>query len=364
MNINKKPKVAIVGAGVFGTNIALALDSFCEVTLFEKNADILQEGTRVNQFRHHYGYHYPRSGETVVDVQRSLKAFEDLYEDAIVRDTPTYYAIAKEGSHITSTEFTTFCDTYNLPYEEAHIDDFNPAAVQGIVKVPEPSYHYEKLAEMVKEKLQNTKNVSVRCGQKITALTVTDTGKKELQVANEDSEITIDEYDFVINATYSSINNFTKMGSFPVVPIRIDLTEVLIVSVPIEPISLTVLDGPFATLMPTGNPHEFTLYHAKESILKRYTPQDGLVSQNDECVSNEESILCESLKLFPALEKATVVESRYLHRAVQAQSESDDNRVAEIIPHGSGCWSVLSGKIVSSVYVAEKFSQIIAAELE
>ncbi len=354
----RRPSVAIIGGGIFGTNIALELSSFCKVTLFEKNSELMQEGTRVNQFRHHYGYHYPRSDETVFDIQRSLKDFESIYEPAIIRDTPTYYAIAKRGSLVTGKEFISFCEKHNLPYKIDSVDAFASDMIDVCIKVPEPSYNYEKISKITKSKLSSkAKNIKVKCNHYVKDMVISEYGEKELTVVNND-KILVEKYDFVINATYAFINEFTDIGKFETVPIRIDATEVLIITIPISPISLTVMDGPFATLMPTGNPNEFTLYHAKESILNRYTPKDGLIVKEN-TISNREMILNESMKLFPILKKAKIIESRFLHRGVMAKHESDDSRVADIIPHGFGCWSILSGKIVSSASIAKKVSEII-----
>src|ERR1035437_1364163 len=101
----RSPRVAIIGGGIFGLSVAAELGSFCNVTLFERHKQLMQEGTFINQFRHHYGYHYPRSDETVIDVQRSRADFEKIFGDALFINSPTYYAIAKEGSRVNVQEF-------------------------------------------------------------------------------------------------------------------------------------------------------------------------------------------------------------------------------------------------------------------
>ena len=55
----------IVGGGLFGLTIAIILaENGINVTVLEKNLDVLKEASLVNQNRIHYGYHYPRSTET------------------------------------------------------------------------------------------------------------------------------------------------------------------------------------------------------------------------------------------------------------------------------------------------------------
>ena len=54
-------KIAIIGAGFFGATIALKLSKKHTVDLFEKEKDILNGASKINQFRFHMGFHYPRS---------------------------------------------------------------------------------------------------------------------------------------------------------------------------------------------------------------------------------------------------------------------------------------------------------------
>lgn len=353
----RRPRVAIIGAGVFGTNTALELASFCEVTIFEKHTDILQEGTKVNQFRHHVGYHYPRSDETVRDVQKSTALFDLFYEKALVRTIPTFYGIAKEGSHVKTKDFLNFCDRHNLPYELVTEHAFAVDAVESVVRVYEPSYHYESLYEITRKRLLETR-VDVRTKVKVQRVIVDESGKKLVVLKSGDRDW-MEEFDVVVNTTYAAINDMTRWLDVALVPIRVDLAEVLIVEIPIDPISLTVIDGPFATLMPTGNPHEFTLYHVVHSILDRYTPKDGLVKPVVGNPSKREAIFEGGRPFFPALEQATIKESRVVHRGVQAYREHDDSRVAELYDHGFGCYSMLSGKIVSSVSIARNLGRLL-----
>ena len=68
-------KIGIVGGGIFGVAIAAKLGKHFQVDLFEKNNDILQSASGINQYRLHRGYHYPRSMETAISSKRSLTSF-------------------------------------------------------------------------------------------------------------------------------------------------------------------------------------------------------------------------------------------------------------------------------------------------
>jgi len=360
----RKPRVAVMGGGIFGTSIAAELGSFCAVTLFEKNAELLQEGSFINQFRHHRGYHYPRSAETVEEISSSRGDFEKAFKGAIVDTYPTYYGLAKEGSLVSGEQFLAFCEKHGLPYKKA----FPPGGLLAedrmelSVEVPEANYHHGRLVGLVKKRLSALPNVKVLCGAEVTGCSYSPNGAKIISY-KKGKAAKKQEFDFVINATYANINRFVHWLGFEPYPIRVDLAEVLIVRLPIDPVSVTVIDGPFATLMPTGNENEFTLYHVTESIISRYVPEDGLVRkpQANAKASNQKAIFEESMKLFPILKDAVIVESRIVHRGVQAFREHDDMRVADIVNHGFGCWSILSGKILSSVSVGKRLASIVLA---
>lgn len=361
----KRPKVAVIGGGIFGASVAAELGSFCDVVLFEKNSALLREGTLINQFRHHFGYHYPRSDETVWDVQRSRADFEAEFKDAISSDAPTYYALAKKGSFVTVEQFDAFCKKHKLPRRGAFPsrDLLAREETSLCIKVPEPSYHHGTLAKLVESRLGALKSVKILYNTTVTGSSLEAGSKKAIRYVRAKGKEKSQKFDFVINATYANINRFIKWMDFEQRPVRVDLAEVLIVKLPIPPVSITVIDGPFATLMPTGNPNEFTLYHVRESILDRYVPKDGLVREVRGKKSRQEHIYRESLKFFPILKKAAIVESRIVHRGVQAYHEHDDARVADLIEHGFGCWSILSGKILSSVTTAKRVRKAIESSI-
>lgn len=354
--INKKRgnKVAIIGAGIFGISAAVELAERYNVDIFESREDILEEGSKINQFRHHLGYHYPRSDDTAVDIKESRKSFEDLFSDAIIDSYPTYYGLAKKGSLVSIDDFKNFCQRHNLPMVLEKPDNkiLSQDELSLCIKVPEPSYDH-RILKRISKKIIRKRRVNLNLKTLVTKCYFNNNGSKSLIIKKGGKLEVKSNYDYVINATYSNINKIVSWLGFENYPIRIDVAEVLIVKLPIEPISLTVIDGKYATLMPTGRKNEFTLYHVKESILDRYVPEDGLVKKG-KIKSNKDRILSESKKFFPILEKAIFLESRVVRRAVRAHRENDDNRVAEIVNHGFGCYSILSGKILSSVSVAKK----------
>jgi len=356
---NKRPKVAVIGAGIFGTNCAIELSKFCDVTVFEKNSDIMQEASFVNQYRHHWGYHYPRSSETVRDIRKAIGSFEKLYDKAIIRDFPTYYCIAKKGSKTSAEEYVEFCRKHELPFLLEYPDEnyVDRDKISISLKTLEPIYNYEILKQLVDSQLIKSPHLTMKLKTSIANGSIKPDGKKVLVSVNDKGEEDQETFDFVVNATYAMHNQLAHWLHFPIKPVRIDLVETLIVKLDMPKISIAIMDGPFTNLVPTQLDNLFTLVHIKESILERYVPSNGLPSSKKPKLSKVKETLKKSAEWLPILSSAEVQEVRYVFRAVNAYREHDDARPSDITAHGFGCWSILGGKIVNCVETSKEIAE-------
>jgi RNase P protein component len=359
----EKKRIAIIGAGLFGATAALKVSELHEVTVFERNNDIMTEASFVNQYRHHWGYHYPRSSETVKDIRKAIGDFEEMYEAAIIRNFPTYYAIAKEGSKVSAEEYIAFCKKHELPYEiEFPESSFvNEKATEVSLKTMEPIYDYSKLREIVKKNLVAQKNVTLKFNSPVIGGYLAQDGTKVLMY-QENGVMRSAEFEYVVNITYANYNLFASWFNFLRKKIRVDLVEALIMKIPIPRMSFAIMDGPFTNVVPTEQENIFTLVHIKESVLHRFVPADGLIPPGLTYVSNAKKIIDESMKWLPILKKAEYLESRYVFRSVNAGREHDDARPSDVTYHGFGCWSVLGGKIVNCVTTAKQIAADIAKD--
>lgn len=107
-------KIAIIGSGFFGVACAIELSEQNNVHLYEKEADILQQASKKNQFRFHLGYHYPRSVRTVREIKKSNILFKNFYKKLNVEKTNNFYAIAKKESKTNLKKFIEFTRKNNL----------------------------------------------------------------------------------------------------------------------------------------------------------------------------------------------------------------------------------------------------------
>ncbi|MFZ2621005.1 MAG: FAD-dependent oxidoreductase [Minisyncoccia bacterium] len=351
-----KPKVAVIGSGIFGINCALELAKFTDVTVFEKNQDIMLEASYINQYRHHWGYHYPRSDKTVEDIREAIEAFEDLYSEAIVYEFPTYYSVAKSKSKTTPEDYLKFCRKHNLPFTIEYPNEkfLNRNKISLSLKTFEPIYNYDRLKKLVEARIQKSHNLKIKFNSEVVSGKINPDGKKVLTFIDSKGNKNSKEFDYVINATYARHNKFSHWFDFPIKPVRIDLVETLIVKLPLPKISIAIMDGPFTNLVPTSKDGLFTLVHIKESMLERYVPKNGIPHGRKRTKTMIKETLNKSKEWIPILEKAEIVDVRYVHRAVNAYREHDDARPSDTTYYGFGCWSILGGKIVNSVKIAKE----------
>ncbi|WP_170874511.1 FAD-dependent oxidoreductase [Mycobacterium sp. IS-1264] len=361
-----RPRVAVIGAGIFGTNCALELSPGFDVTLFEKNDDICTEASKYNQYRHHWGYHYPRSQETIDDIAATIGPFEERYEAAVIRNFPTYYSVAKRGSKVSSAAYLAFCRDNDLAYHEDYPDEryLDRMKVGASLKTFEPIYDFKQLKTITAD-LLGASEAQLRFNSEIVGARIVQDGKILLVVKDGDGNTTEEVFDHVVNATYARHNHFLKWLGFPIKPIRIDLVEVAWVRLGIPKISFAVMDGPFTNMVSTKDDGLFTLVHIKHSVRKRFVPKDGLVPSD---IFREigspvtEKVIRESAKWLPIVREAEVDSIHYVLRGVNAYREHDDMRTSDITEHGFGCYSILGGKIIHAVSVAREVARRINAQ--
>ena len=90
----------IIGGGFYGSVIAIYLAKYRglkNISLIEKESELLSRASYNNQARVHNGYHYPRSLITAYRSHVNLLKFIDEYSSAINQRTTMLYAIANNS---------------------------------------------------------------------------------------------------------------------------------------------------------------------------------------------------------------------------------------------------------------------------
>jgi hypothetical protein len=334
MSINK---IAIVGAGIFGCSIALELDKEgYEIVLFEKENDILQLATKNNHNRIHFGYHYPRSLETAKQSLDGLLSFLTKYSNAILFGFENYYSIAKEGSLVSAKQFKEFCNQAGIGYKSKFPDNYIMSAdlLEDSFLVEEPIYDWTKLHSIIKEEIHNSK-IKIKLNSDFTKST--------------------ESFDFVINCTYTNINDICVHVNLPLQKFEMQDVIIPIFDSKIGRIGLTVMDGPFCSIMPKGfDKNKFLLYHAKYSIIE--DNYNGKVLTDNDLDICTEKILNDSKRYFPFLENVKINEYWRTNRAIPINS--NDQRLSEIVTYkeNPNFITIFSGKVTTSVKIAKQIS--------
>jgi predicted dehydrogenase/glycine/D-amino acid oxidase-like deaminating enzyme len=362
-----RPRVLVVGGGVFGTTCAAELALEHDVVLVERHDRLLTEASWLNQWRHHSGFHYPRSLETIEEVRACKADFESVYEPAIARDVNAYYAVSALGHEITRERYLAVCDANRLQYRivEPPADVVHPHLLRVCLHTDEAVVRIDKLSRLLGRRLQGADGahgVDLRMATRVLGGRLLADGAKSLRLRGPGGNTT-ERFDFVVNATYAGTNAIAGWFGFPLRPMRFDLLEMAVFSIPGAPrFMMTILDGPFTSLTHTGRGDHFMLSHIHQSILASQVTADGLPPHWGPPRSNREGLLAHGLRYLPILERARFVESRIGVRTVEAYSEDFDGRPTVVTAHGFGCWSVLGGKIITAVSNAREIVQAVSRE--
>lgn len=359
-----RPRAAVVGGGIFGLVIASELGEFCDVQLFERHDDVMTEVSFLNQWRHHSGFHYPRSYDQIQEIRAARGEFEAEFGPAIRRSYPAYFCTSASGVEIPAERYLAACASNYLSFtiEDPPPEVLDRSRVSICLRSDEGVYDFFKLKELVLERVRRRNSVRMHLGAEVVDGEILPTGAKRLRVVQAGEE-RAEEFDYVVNATYANRNLVAKWFGFPIEPIHFSIYELLVLRLPIPQICVTIMDGPFTSLVGMGYDDLFMLSHIHDSVLHSVITEDGLPPPPRPVRSNRDNMLAHSARYLPILEKAEVLESRFALRAVNAFQKDFDARPTVVKDHGFGVWSVLGGKILTCVSNAREIAASIRAEL-
>jgi glycine/D-amino acid oxidase-like deaminating enzyme len=355
--------VVVIGGGIFGATCAAELGEFCDDTLLERHPDLLAEASNLNQWRYHHGFHYPRSVEMINEIKECRHAFEEVYGEAVIGGISSYYATAKAAKIITGERYLHTCTAMGLAFEIAPPpkDVLDLTQVSLCLRTGEGVFDANIMRAIMRRRLGERAGITLALGHDVVDGALLGDGRKRLVLKNGDSTREA-SFDYVVNATYANRNLLTRLFGFPMDPLRFDLLELLLLEVSLPRMSVTILDGPFTSLVSMGVDNQFTLSHIQHSLLASETPADGFPPVWTERPSNRENLLREATRYLPILHNARYLGSRYGTRAVNARPQDVDGRPTVVVDHGFGCWSILGGKVNTSVSNARQIANQIASQ--
>lgn len=350
-------KIAVIGAGIFGSTAAIKLaEAGYKVDLIEKEADILQAASGINQYRLHRGYHYPRSIETAKSAKLADPIFRAEYQAAIIDSQEHYYAIAKVGSKINAKQFTDFCDQCDLEYEPVELALVDRGELEAVFKVKEALFDPAKLRELCHEKIKQVK-VNLRLN---TAA---------------DHKI-FGQYDLVVNCTYANLNSLLRPGQGLEKSYQFELCEKPVLKLPADfaRVSLVVIDGPFMCIDQydqTGFHVMGNVVHAIHStnvgpfpnipeIYKSLLNRGVVPASEIANISKIKSFIDSAKQFIPTITEAEHIGSLFTFRTVLPNLDKTDARPTLVEMVDDKMINVFSGKVGNSILAAEQILGLVS----
>lgn len=247
----------VIGGGIFGCYAALYLaGKGARVVLLEKEGRLFQKASLVNQARLHSGYHYPRSVATALMSDAHKERFTTEHRPFIHFSFEKYYAIDRYGSLTDASQFERFCQYLNIPCQrvEAH-PLFNFHRLEALFRTEEHSFDPVLLGAWYRHRVETHQSIALWLRSRVTAA-IADGDEWFVTVRiGEDT----DAHDrslrapVVINATYAATNAVNQLFGVPALALTHEISEIAFAaSSLLSHIGLTIMDGPFGSIMPYG----------------------------------------------------------------------------------------------------------------
>lgn len=331
-----KYSAVVIGGGFYGLRIALHLRrevGLSRVLVLEQTANVMAMASYSNQARVHNGYHYPRSILTGYRSRVSMPKFIADFPDSIHADFDHYYAVSRRSSKVTARQFEEFSRRIGAPLETAprQIEQlFDRHRVEKVYRVREPVFDATKVRDRLLGLIEESRGIDVRRSTTVFGVSEGDDG---LVVATDGGTVAAGQ---VFNTTYAGINAVQQGSGLPTIPLQHELTEMALIgglgSV-LEATGITVMDGPFFSILPFPDRQLHTLSHVRYTPHVRWTERNG--EGNDppgwgpgEALppSNFPRMRADLARYLPSLRSITHEDSLWSIKTVLPQSSRDDSR--------------------------------------
>ena len=151
-------KIAVIGAGFYGSYIALKLaDKGHKVILIDPEDK--SSATLHCQARLHSGMFYVRSIKDLLSCARNFTKFLKIFKPYIYSEFNSYYLIDK-NSKVDFDSYKKICAESGLKTKEVQLDYVNSNSVQGILETNEFSINTSELLSNLILQCKNHKNIT------------------------------------------------------------------------------------------------------------------------------------------------------------------------------------------------------------
>jgi len=254
----KEVDVLILGAGIYGLYSAMKLGELGKrITLLECDSAAFSRASYVNQARVHNGYHYPRSVSTASKSADYFQRFNEDFAFAINDKFKKVYALSSKFSYTNGEQFKKFCAYTGIPCREIDAGEyFNPGMIDAAFETEEFAFDAFKIRDYLLAQLKGMPNVEISYSSRIVKTEI-EGEYYRLSLADGSEAKT----PFVLNTTYASVNQVLELFGFDKFKIKYEICEIALCkpSKELSGLGLTVMDGPFFSVMPFGLDGTFSL---------------------------------------------------------------------------------------------------------
>lgn len=247
----------VVGGGIFGCYAALYLaGKGGKVCLLEKETRLFQKASLVNQARLHGGYHYPRSMATAALSDEHKARFTVEHRPFVNFSLENFYAIDRFGSFTDPPQFERFCQYLDLRCERITEHPlFNFERLDRLYRTEEYSFDPVLVGHFYRQQVQQTPDITVltsTCLLRATANGDQWNLETDRQQGGALENLHL-ETPVVINATYAATNAMNRLFGVDELALTHEISEIAFLhSRQFAGKGLTVMDGPFGSIMPYG----------------------------------------------------------------------------------------------------------------
>ena len=349
--------VVVIGGGFYGLYLAEFLASRAgRVLLCEQGTGLMQRASYANQARVHNGYHYPRSMLTSVRSRINFPRFIEEFPSAIKTDFENVYAIGRYLSKINSSQFAECMrriGAFIRPAPKTISSLFDHDRIDAVFLVEEHVFDSIQLRDIMTERVAHA-GVDVRLQTTVSAVRAVFGGavRVELQHSNGPSTVTADH---VFACSYSHLNAVGAHSGLPLVALKHELTEMALIEVPerLRCLGVTVMDGPFFSLMPFPARGLHTLSHVRYTPHAHWHDGKGEYRSGYELLNKTERrsafphMVSDAKRYLPSVAESIYRDSLWEVKTILPRSETDDSRPILFQPHFGvpGYHLVMGGKI-------------------
>ncbi|UWR05145.1 FAD-binding oxidoreductase (plasmid) [Ruegeria conchae] len=354
MTSPRRVKYLVIGGGFYGCCLALFLRSTTrDVVLVEAGSEIMTRASRVNQARLHSGFHYPRSMLTALKSRKLCHRFANDFPDAIVSDFQMLYAVARQRSKVSANRFRKMFENMKAPIALASRQEaalFDDDRIEAVFRADEFAFDYSVLANQLAARM-DALNLDLRLGTEVLSIDDNSDAHAAVVHLSDGSEILADQ---VFNVTYAQINHVLRQSGLPQARLKHEMTELALVDPPdeMQGYAVTVMDGPFFSLMPYPAAGKYSLTHVRYTPHVSWTDQSRPVSPYEafarfEPESRLRHMVLDASRYLPCVGGISDGEPIYDVKTVLVKNEVDDGRpiLVHEEPRGGRVTSVLGGKI-------------------